>query len=118
VKPGHTRFLAPLTADSVMGKAGAPARLPSITDGSSNTILLLQAAPSAAVPWTKPDDLVVDAKNPFSGMLAEGQDSFLAAFADGSIQTLSSKLDLETLKALITQGGGEVIPFEQRNDNR
>ncbi|MFN6205679.1 MAG: DUF1559 domain-containing protein [Planctomycetota bacterium] len=118
VKPGHTRFLAPLTADSVMGKAGAPARLQSITDGSSNTILLLQAAPSAAVPWTKPDDLVVDAGNPFSGMLAEGQDSFLAAFADGSIQTLSSKLDLETLKALITQGGGEVIPFEQRNDNR
>lgn len=116
VKPGYTRFVAPLTANSIMGKPGDRCRLQDIADGTSNTILLLQAAPGAAVPWTKPDDLVVDAANPLASLIGEGQNHLLAAFADGSIHSLSAKLDPETLKALLSQDGGEVIPPGKLND--
>ena len=35
-------------------------RLPQITDGTSNTILLVEASDEKAVPWTKPDDFTPD----------------------------------------------------------
>ena len=113
VKPGHTRFVAPLTANSIFGKPGLPPRFEKIFDGTSNTILLVNATPSAAVPWTKPDDLVVDAANPLAGLVGEGQSSLLTVFADGSVQTFSAKIDPETLKALLSQDGGEVIAPEK-----
>lgn len=109
LKPGQTRIVAPLTANSIMGKGGGPTRLRDITDGTSNTILLVEAAPSAAVPWTKPADLVIDLTNPTVGLATEGQSTLLAAFADGSIRTLPSSIDPKTLKAYLSQDDGKVI---------
>jgi hypothetical protein len=109
LKPGQTRIVAPLTANSIMGKGGGPTRLQDIADGLSNTILLVEAAPSAAVPWTKPADLVIDLTNPTVGLATEGQSTLLAAFADGSIRILPSSIDPKTLKAYLSQDDGEVI---------
>ncbi len=107
IKPGYTRFVAPLTANSIMGKAGRPTRLQDIADGTSNTILLLQATPSAAVPWTKPDDLLVNEANPREGMVAAGQASLIVGLANGSIQELPTDIAPQQLKAMITQDGGD-----------
>lgn len=115
VKPGYTRFVAPLTANSIMGKPGDRCRLQDIADGTSNTILLLQAAPAAAVPWTKPDDLVVEEANPLAGMITEKQMNLLTGFADGSVRALPASLDPQTLKALLSENGGEVIPPDKLN---
>ena len=78
-----------------------------IRDGSSNTILCVQAGPDKAVPWAKPEDLPFDAENPLAAMGEVSPQGFIAAFFDGHVMQL--KVDNQTLKALITPSGGEPI---------
>lgn len=81
-------------------------RFSTIQDGSSRTIAFVEAGAENAIPWTKPGDLSLDADNPFS-TLGDLGESFIAAFFDGHIETLSSKISLGLLKAYITPIGGE-----------
>jgi hypothetical protein len=79
----------------------------SFTDGTSNTILIVEAA--EAVPWTKPEELPFDPKKDPPKLGLKGVDNFNAAFADGSVRTLAKDIDKDKLKALITRNGGETI---------
>ncbi len=79
-----------------------------IRDGTSNTILTLEVPDSSAVVWTKPDDFQYDEDNPLKGLTGMRAGVFLAGFADGSVQTISSTIDLTLLKALFTRDGNEM----------
>jgi beta-lactamase regulating signal transducer with metallopeptidase domain len=91
------------------GNIGTP--IHQVTDGTSNTIMIVQA--SREIPWTKPEDLPVsaDAKVPKLGM--PGADGFEATFADGSVRHLKLTIAEPVLRALFTKSGGEVIDFNQ-----
>jgi hypothetical protein len=78
-----------------------------IRDGASNTIMCVDAGPDKAVPWTKPDDLPFDPEKPLAALGQVPPEGFLAAFFDGSVQTV--KVDNPTLKALITPAGNEPV---------
>jgi hypothetical protein len=82
-------------------------RLTDFLDGTSNTLMIVEAA--EAVPWTKPDDLPYDAKKPIPKLGGAVPGRFFAVFADGSVRSLSTKLDEVVLRALITPKGGEVV---------
>lgn len=112
LKPGYTRFVAPLAANSIMGKVGTPTRLREVADGLSNTILLVQSTPSAAVPWTKPEDLKVDLNNPISGMAGDKEPFFLTLFADSSSRRIEATVSKESLLAYIGKDEGTVAPNE------
>ncbi|MFO0822316.1 MAG: DUF1559 domain-containing protein [Gemmataceae bacterium] len=89
--------------DWVMGS-----KLTNITDGTSNTLMCVTAA--EAVPWTKPDELVFDPeKDPTKLLGAIVNGRVQVAMFDGSVRTLKKVPAKDTLKALITKGGGEVI---------
>ncbi len=80
----------------------------SIIDGTSNTILMVEA--SVAVPWTKPVNIPFDPKKDLPDFgKAYGMKPF-AAMCDGSVRALDlKKIKPATLKAAITSAGGEVL---------
>jgi prepilin-type processing-associated H-X9-DG protein len=79
-----------------------------ITDGTSNTILAVEAA--EAVVWTKPADLTLPKDKEVMPALGKHfNNGFNAAFCDGHIQLLPHAISPALLRALITPKGGEDI---------
>ena len=81
-----------------------------ITDGTSNTLMVVETPPSQAVVWTKPDDFDVDAGQ-LHERLFQGRESFGAAMCDGSAHVIGKATTEKTLQAYFTINGGEIIPF-------
>jgi RNA polymerase sigma factor (sigma-70 family) len=84
-------------------------RLISFLDGTSNTILVVEAA--RPVPWTKPEDLpyVPDQALPALGGQFHGH--FFALFGDGAVKLISRNADEEMLRRAITRDDGLPIDF-------
>lgn len=106
---GKTRYLAPVGNSLAFSGKPEGLRIRDFTDGTSNTILIVEAAPTSAVIWTKPEDLNVDLKNPLKGLLGDEAKWFLAGYCDGSVRTIAKSIDLKKLAAIFTRNGGEVI---------
>jgi beta-lactamase regulating signal transducer with metallopeptidase domain len=94
------------------GDAGLP--FPQFTDGTSNTIIVAEAA--RPVPWTKPEDLSFkySMDKPLEAMseLPALADDPIVLFGDGSVRRLR-KLTAPFLGALLTRDGGEVVSSDQ-----
>jgi prepilin-type processing-associated H-X9-DG protein len=86
-------------------------KLSQITDGTSNTIMVIEA--KEPVIWTKPADLTLPKEKTrmpsIGGLFKNGTN---AAFCDGSVHFLPRSLMPAQLRALVTPSGGEVIDFE------
>ncbi len=117
-EPGKTVYLGVAGKDGVFvapqgnqRDAGHPigTRFQNITDGTSNTIMTVEASDQAAVIWTKPDDFEPDEENPARGLMGVRPEGFLVGFCDGSVRFISRTIDLNTLKALLSKSGGEVV---------
>lgn len=88
-------------------------RLREITDGTSNTIMVLQVNEKNTVPWTKPEDWQPDDKDPLHGLSGSMHPGiFGAAYCDGSVRSISEQIDVTTFKHLLTIDGGEIINLD------
>jgi hypothetical protein len=105
---GKTTYLAPIAPGAIFG-GDQPTTFGQIADGSSNTILLLEAKPSAAVVWTKPEDLSVDLDAPLQGLTGQAIRGFHAVLADGSVRFISESVDPQVLRRLFLMNDGEVV---------
>jgi hypothetical protein len=76
-------------------------------DGTSNTILLVEAA--KPVPWSKPEDIPFDKGKLWPKVGGQFKSGFNAALCDGSVRFLTRKLSEETFRAAITRNGAEVL---------
>jgi hypothetical protein len=85
--------------------------LEDVTDGSSGTLVLVEALPENAVPWSKPADVAYDANEPLAGVGNPRRQGglFVAGFLDGHVVVIAPDLDLEVFKAMVTPAGGEVL---------
>jgi prepilin-type processing-associated H-X9-DG protein len=84
-------------------------RFANITDGTSNTILIAEAADM--VPWTKPEELTFDPNAPLPRLNQQRRGTNVA-FCDGSVRFLANTIGEKTLRALITRDGGEVVNID------
>ena len=92
-----------------------PGRFESIRDGTSNTIVAVEA--DRAVHWAEPVDIDVDQKTGLPKLGGFHQGGFNAAFADGSVRFISENTDPEVLWNLYTASGGEVVNNNQLNND-
>jgi len=107
-KPGMTNYLTVRGKDTVFpGKEGI--KLNEITDGTSNTIMVVEASDANAVPWTKPDDFEYNEKDPAAGLGGLFPGGFNAAMCDGSVRFISSAIDTETLRRLFNRHDGQPV---------
>lgn len=75
-------------------------------DGTSNTILIAEVA--NAVPWTKPEDVPFDPRQPMLPLMSDRfRAGFHVALGDGSIRMVVPQISEATFKAAITRKGGE-----------
>jgi Protein of unknown function (DUF1559) len=106
--PGTTVYLVPDGEGTMFGgKDGL--RIAQIRDGTSNTIMAVEADNDQAVPWTKPDDLKVDAKNPLKGLGHLHPAVFHVLMGDGSVRAFRNSFDAGVLRALFTYAGNEAV---------
>jgi hypothetical protein len=103
-----TTYLAPLGKATMFPPGPDGVRIADVTDGTSNTLFVVDADDDHAVIWTKPDDLEVAEANPANGLSARNG-GFSALLVDGSVRLLPKDIDRKTLWALFTRNGGEVI---------
>ena len=87
-----------------------------ITDGLSNTILAVEW--QGNIPWTKPEDIPFDPNGAIPVLGGFWPDGFNVLMGDGSVRAFKKEIDPNTLKALITRAGGEVITEEAFNPTR
>ena len=95
-------------AQPVNGKWQQPLRLSEFMDGTSNTILVVEAG--EPVPWAAPEDIPYDKGQPlppFNGPFPSG---FYALFGDASVRFIEKKTPQSTLRLLIERNDGQAIP--------
>ncbi len=112
-KPGQ---LGMTHLQMVVGPGGMQpgATFNTITDGSSNTVAVIEAA--NAVTWTKPDDVVLPAKPApgaikklFGGQFPKG---FFVLLWDGSVRFVPDSVSENTLRLLFDPRDGMTIPSD------
>lgn len=88
---------------------GRPMAHRDISDGASNTLLAVVVGESTAVPWTQPDDLANGPASAAGVTYSVDGGPIECVTADGKLLTLPAGVSRETLSALITPRGGEVV---------
>ena len=89
-------------------------RVPDFDDGTSNTLLVLEVGPELAVPWTRPDDLSFDPKEPLAALGKLLGDGFWGGFADGAVRRIKADIRPDVFRGILTPNGREVLQLERQ----
>jgi Protein of unknown function (DUF1559) len=98
------------TGPQTIFEGTAECRISDITDGTSTTLLVVEAA--RLVPWSKPEDLTYDAQKeiPSLGYMFPGV--FLFACADGSPYIGRRDFKVQAMRNLIRRNDGNILAFQ------
>jgi hypothetical protein len=107
--PGRTRYLVPVGEKLAFPPQGG-LKFKEFTDGTSKTILVVEADADHSVIWTKPDDIEIDLNDPKRG-LTDGKKPINAASVDGAAHILPGEIEKETLRRMFTRNGGEPVDW-------
>lgn len=107
-----TRIVRIMGRGTAFPQVGRAVKSRDIRDGSHQTIHFIQAPVADVVPWTRPDDILIDldaspADDALNRLLVTP--NLKTATFDGAIRRLAPTVNAETLKALITPSGSEIL---------
>ena len=105
---GRTNYLLPV-GNGAAFTAGEPTPISKISDGTANTIMVLEADDDQAVIWTKPEDWTYDPKNPMKGLGQLYGGRFNTAFCDGSAHIHTTRINPTMLRYMIERADGHSI---------
>jgi hypothetical protein len=107
--PGKTLYLAVTGPGTAFDDPQTGPRIASFSDGTSNTIVLVEADADQAVEWTKPQDWQFDPTNPTRGLGGLRPSVFLAATADAAVRRIPNDTPPATIGAMMTRAGREAV---------
>lgn len=104
-----TRLLAPVGENTLFPPDDKKITMQDVVKGrgTSNTIAFVEAVTERAVVWTRPEDLVIDWKQPHKGLLEPNQQDFLVVACDGTPYLLRSATSEAALSILLQWKGDE-----------
>jgi Protein of unknown function (DUF1559) len=105
---GKTNYLGSFGPKAAFPDKGT-ITVPEFTDGTSNTIMLIEVPDQAAAEWTQPENFPGDAKDPMKKLLGLHQEGFLTIFADVAPHFISEGIPPKTLQQLLVRNGGDLI---------
>jgi hypothetical protein len=116
-KPGMTNFLGIGGPHGVLSTPGGEnaktgVRFQEVTDGTSNTIAIVEASDDLATVWTKPEQFIPDGTDPLKGLLGMRPNGFQAGFADGSVRFIAKNIDPNVLKFLFSRDDGNAVNID------
>ena len=118
LEPGKTTYLTIAAKDGILqgpnnGENGKTyprtTGFRDVLDGTSNTVMFVEGNASSAVTWTKPDDYEYSDEDPAKGLRGVYPNVMLMGMGDGSVRAIAEAVMPQTIKALFTRNGGEVV---------
>jgi hypothetical protein len=110
-KAGETFYQTFTGLGALFGGKAAPKLIDSITDGTSNTLLVAEAG--SPVIWSKPGDIPFDEKKPLPKLGGLFGGDFHIALADGSIARIRKDFDEAEMKKLIMPADGNTLDWKK-----
>lgn len=112
---GFTDYMV-VTGGGALFDNANPITFADVTDGTSNTLMVVEVR-NSATNWMEPTDLdfqqlQIAINNAAGGMGSDHPGGAQIALADGSVRFISATIDQQTLRALLTRSGGEVVPMD------
>ena len=102
-----------LSGEGTIFPPGKKMKFRDMADGTSTTLMFVEADDEYAVPWASPQDIDYDPANPMKGFGNHRPGIFMAAFGDGDVQTFSNDIDPDVLRAMISRAGDDPYAFPQ-----
>lgn len=106
LSPGSTTYQVVVDPSSVFPGATS-VKLTAVTDGTSNTLAVVESSPADAVLWMEPGDLDLPTFIGNTQGKTVHTGGFNVLFTDASVRFIAQSIDPKTLQDAVTMAGGE-----------